>query len=193
MGCGKKAVLPQEKCVKITTKNNKKVSPKPDFLRVATVYATALIKPDAKGVFVSSDSDRYSAIFKTITPGLVSTNETEETSLKYDIVFITDDKLNVLKGANKVTKGGILANVFDASKFNAGEFKKFLESGPDLETCEYYLPTILDHMMKDGLEIKVLPTKALWKGVTYKEDIEELKEHIRKAIENGEYPENLWG
>ena len=26
-----------------------------------------------------------------------------------------------------------------------------------------------------------------------KEDVEELKEHIRKAIENGEYPENLWG
>jgi hypothetical protein len=25
MGCGKKAILPQEKCVKITTKNNKKV------------------------------------------------------------------------------------------------------------------------------------------------------------------------
>lgn len=114
----------------LTPKNNKKVSPKPDFLRVATVYATALIKPDAKGVFISSDSDRYSAIFKTITPGLVSTNETEETSLKYDIVFITDDKLDVLKGANKVAKGGILANVFDASKFNAGEFKKFLESFP---------------------------------------------------------------
>ena len=48
-------------------------------------------------------------------------------------------------------------------------------------------------MMKDGLEVKVLPTTALWKGVTYKEDVEELKEHIRKAIENGEYPENLWG
>lgn len=114
----------------LTPKNNKKVSPKPDFLRVATVYATALIKPDAKGVFISTDSDRYSAIFKTITPGLVSTNETEETSLKYDIVFITDDKLDVLKGANKVAKGGILANVFDASKFNAGEFKNFLESFP---------------------------------------------------------------
>ena len=54
------------------------------------------------------------------------------------------------------------------------DFREFLESGPDLSTCEYFLPTILDHMMKDGLEIKVLPTTSIWKGVTYKEDVEEL-------------------
>ena len=47
--------------------------------------------------------------------------------------------------------------------------------------------------VKDGLEIKVLPTTSIWKGVTYKEDVEELKAHIRECIENGEYPENLWG
>jgi NDP-sugar pyrophosphorylase family protein len=85
---------------------------------------------------------------------------------------------------------GLRKDIYD---YMEKDFRKFLESGPDLNTCEYYLPTILDHMMKDGLEIKVLPTTALWKGVTYKEDLEELKEHIRKAIENGEYPENLWG
>ena len=79
------------------------------------------------------------------------------------------------------------------AKEEAEDFKEFLESGPDLNTCEYFLPTILDHMMKDGLEVKVLPTTAVWKGVTYKEDVEELKAHIRECIENGEYPENLWG
>ena len=85
---------------------------------------------------------------------------------------------------------GLRKDIYD---YMENDFKKFLESGPDLNTCEYYLPTILDHMMKDGLEIKVLPTTAIWKGVTYKEDLEELKEHIRECIENGEYPENLWG
>ena len=85
---------------------------------------------------------------------------------------------------------GLRRDIYD---YMEKDFREFLESGPDLNTCEYFLPTILDHMMKDGLEIKVLPTTALWKGVTYKEDLEELKAHIRKAIENGEYPENLWG
>ena len=85
---------------------------------------------------------------------------------------------------------GLRKDIYD---YMEKDFKEFLGSGPDLNTCEYFLPTVLDHMMKEGLEIKVLPTKALWKGVTYKEDLEELKEHIRKAIENGEYPENLWG
>ena len=85
---------------------------------------------------------------------------------------------------------GLRKEIYD---YMENDFKEFLELGPDLNTCEYYLPNILDHMMKDGTDIKVLPTKAVWKGVTYKEDLEELKEHIRKAIENGEYPENLWG
>ena len=85
---------------------------------------------------------------------------------------------------------GLRRDIYD---YMEKDFREFLESGPDLNTCEYFLPTILDHMMKDGLEIKVLPTTALWKGVTYKEDLDELKAHIRKAIENGEYPENLWG
>ena len=47
--------------------------------------------------------------------------------------------------------------------------------------------------MKNGLDIKVLPTTSVWKGVTYKTDLDDLKEHILKEIEAGEYPENLWG
>lgn len=85
---------------------------------------------------------------------------------------------------------GLRKDIYD---YMEKDFREFLESGPDLTTCEYFLPTILDHMMKDGLEIKVLPTTSIWKGVTYKEDVEELKAHIRECIENGEYPENLWG
>ena len=73
------------------------------------------------------------------------------------------------------------------------DFKEFFKETQDFSTCEYYLPNILDNMMKEGLEIKVLPTTSIWKGVTYKTDLDDLKEHIKQAIEAGEYPNNLWG
>lgn len=73
------------------------------------------------------------------------------------------------------------------------DFKKFFAETEDLVTSEYYLPNILDGMMKEGLDIKVIPTTSVWKGVTYKTDLDDLKAHILKEIEAGEYPENLWG
>ena len=81
----------------------------------------------------------------------------------------------------------------DIYEFMEEDFKKFFEETEDFSTCEYYLPTILDKMMKNGLDIKVLPTTSVWKGVTYKTDLDDLKEHIKNEIEKGEYPENLWG
>lgn len=85
---------------------------------------------------------------------------------------------------------GLRRDIYD---YINDDIKEFFSTCEDLSTGEYYLPTILDNMMKEGLDIKVIPTTAVWKGVTYKSDLEELKEHIRKAIENGEYPEDLWG
>jgi bifunctional N-acetylglucosamine-1-phosphate-uridyltransferase/glucosamine-1-phosphate-acetyltransferase GlmU-like protein len=78
-------------------------------------------------------------------------------------------------------------------EFMEEDFKKFFAETEDLMTQEYYLPNILDSMMKEGLDIKVIPTTSVWKGVTYKTDLEDLKQHILKEIEAGEYPENLWG
>ena len=78
-------------------------------------------------------------------------------------------------------------------EFMEKDFKEFFKETQDFSTCEYYLPNILDNMMKEGLEIKVLPTTSIWKGVTYKTDLDDLKEHIKQAIEAGEYPNNLWG
>lgn len=85
---------------------------------------------------------------------------------------------------------GIRNGIYD---FMEEDFKKFFAETEDLETTEYYLPTILDSMMKEGLEIKVIPTTSVWKGVTYKTDLDDLKTHILNEIEKGEYPENLWG
>lgn len=60
-------------------------------------------------------------------------------------------------------------------------------------TDEFLLPEIIRTCLKNG-EIKMLAqtSKSKWLGITYKEDLEELKENINKLIKEGEYPEKLW-
>ena len=74
------------------------------------------------------------------------------------------------------------------------DIKNFFENNQDnLETCEYLLPEVLsDYSEKNNIGVKVIPTSAVWKGVTYASDLEELKEYIRELIDKGVYPENLY-
>ena len=63
----------------------------------------------------------------------------------------------------------------------------------DLSSCEYLLPEVLGDMLSKGLvNIKLIPTHAVWKGVTYREDLEDLKEYIKSEIDAGVYPEKLY-
>jgi hypothetical protein len=45
---------------------------------------------------------------------------------------------------------------------------------------------------KDNLKVRVVDTNAVWHGVTYKEDKQELVDYINSLIESGEYPSNLY-
>ena len=71
--------------------------------------------------------------------------------------------------------------------------KYFKKHANNLTTCEYLLPEVLGDMLsKNLIKIKLIPTHAVWKGVTYREDLEELKEYIKDEINNGVYPEKLY-
>ena len=68
----------------------------------------------------------------------------------------------------------------------------FIENKDDLEKCEYLIPTmVFDKIEHDGTKVKVVDTTAVWHGVTYKEDKEDLVKAIKELIDNGEYPEKL--
>lgn len=59
---------------------------------------------------------------------------------------------------------------------------------------EYLLPTIIDVCIKEGrAKVKVLRTEDKWFGVTYKEDKESVVSSIRSLIDEGKYPQNLYG
>jgi len=79
----------------------------------------------------------------------------------------------------------------------AAGFPGFLKEniGTDRELkCEYLLPTIVGELLtKQKTLIDVLPIHDKWFGVTYQEDVPSVKASFRKLIEDGQYPEKLWG
>ena len=50
----------------------------------------------------------------------------------------------------------------------------------------------MERAVEEGKNVRVLDTNASWYGITYREDLEEVREAINKLIEEGEYPSNLW-
>lgn len=81
-------------------------------------------------------------------------------------------------------------NVFE---YLEKEFEKFIKENYQEETKEYVITDALSLGLAEGLfKIKLVPTKSVWYGVTYKEDAPILKEAIRKMVNERKYPENLW-
>ena len=72
-------------------------------------------------------------------------------------------------------------------------FEEFFKNNKNnLDKCEYLIPDMVFKKINEtGAKVKVIDTKAVWHGVTYKEDKESLVESIRELINDGEYPEKL--
>ena len=76
-----------------------------------------------------------------------------------------------------------------------GRFKTFLDENLPVNPvkCEYYLPSVANAQIKEGLgTIRVLTTEDKWHGVTYAEDLADVKAAMAELKENGLYPEKLW-
>ncbi len=73
------------------------------------------------------------------------------------------------------------------------EFDEFLSKNIDDIKSEFLMPKVADLFIKKGMGvIEVVPTDAVWFGVTYKEDAPLVKEKVMELVKNGEYPDNLW-
>lgn len=68
----------------------------------------------------------------------------------------------------------------------------FLRGDGDPMKKEYALPTLIDQLMHtDGLQVEVLSTKAVWFGVTYREDKAYVAGELKKLHDAGLYPPAL--
>lgn len=78
-------------------------------------------------------------------------------------------------------------------KYLEDNFKRFLTKNIDNIKSEYLIPEVLAKGIKeDFCNVKVINTKAIWAGVTYKEDKENVVEFINNEINNKVYPNKLW-
>lgn len=98
----------------------------------------------------------------------------------------------------KVTKDTIVSmNMFLFTPYIfeilTNDIVDFFKNTKDLIKDEYLIPDVVFKNIKNNkITVKVLKTSSKWYGVTYKEDTDEVKESLRKLVENGEYPQKLW-
>ncbi|PWJ48353.1 nucleotidyltransferase family protein [Faecalicatena contorta] len=73
-------------------------------------------------------------------------------------------------------------------------FREFLGKVDESDLkAEYLLPTMIgDLLKKNKLDVKVLRSKDMWFGVTYKEDKDAVVSAVRGLIDAGVYPEKLF-
>ena len=108
------------------------------------------------------------------------------------LVYFEEDKIvpideNVQVSCNLF---GFTKEIFEDAK---EYFIEFLQDNTNLETGEFYLPTVARKSIEDKkADLKVLETSSKFFGMTYREDLEGLKHNIEKLIEEGIYPSNLW-
>ena len=74
------------------------------------------------------------------------------------------------------------------------DIKDFLNNNIDnIANIEYLLPNVLTDMIKKGIiKMRVVPTEEKWMGITYKEDLQSLKDYIKDLKKSGIYPDKLY-
>ncbi|MFI0429375.1 NDP-sugar synthase [Mariniflexile sp. HMF6888] len=78
-------------------------------------------------------------------------------------------------------------------EFGGKLFEEFLESNKENLKAEFYLPSIVNEILKSGkASVKVLRSDAKWFGVTYKEDKDIVQKAIEQLKDKGVYPKKLW-
>lgn len=78
----------------------------------------------------------------------------------------------------------------------AREFCLFLDRAlvEDPMKGEFYLPSVVTAQLNAGAaQVEVLISRDRWFGVTYAEDKKMVVQGLRALVEQGIYPENLWG
>lgn len=76
----------------------------------------------------------------------------------------------------------------DIFPFMENEFKLFLNEKINVPKSECYLPSVISKRIeKENMPVKVLKTAEKWYGVTYREDMDSVREAMSKFISEGLY------
>lgn len=73
------------------------------------------------------------------------------------------------------------------------EFNDFIHGYLD-DNSEFFLTDVIKKsLLNKEIKIKSELSTSSWLGITYKEDLDELKNSLKEMINKGIYPEDLWG
>ena len=140
----------------------------------------------------------------SVKRGILETENGKLTSLIESKIERNEDKKIIaepLSGADsfEVSEDALVSMnmlCFDPSLFPYIEKKMdafFKENESDLSSCEFLIPDVMNDANKEGYATTtILNTDAVWYGVTYKEDTENVRKSLKKLVEEGEYPNDLW-
>ena len=74
------------------------------------------------------------------------------------------------------------------------DFKGFLKKNAKNPKAELYIPYVVNNLIAAGkAKMTVLQPPDSWFGVTYQDDKPRVLKAIRELVDNGVYPEALWG
>ena len=102
------------------------------------------------------------------------------------------DPFNVI--SNSLVSMNMFCFTKDLFPYLEEKFVEFFEKNKnDLSKCEFLIPDVVFAAIKEKYAtVKVVPTKAVWHGVTYREDKEDLVNAINELLKEKEYPKKLW-
>ena len=77
----------------------------------------------------------------------------------------------------------------------AERFPRFLAGiGANPLKAEFFLPSVVNELLAEGkVRVKVIPTAEKWFGVTNRQDRAYVQEALQRLVQQGIYPQNLWG
>lgn len=110
----------------------------------------------------------------------------EITKINADMEYEEDGKTIKLSSDTPVSMNlwALTPEIFDELEI---QYKEFLEK-EDLSKAEFFIPTVIGNMADKGkATVKVYLNKDKWYGITYREDLGELKDAVSGYIEEGLY------
>ena len=126
------------------------------------------------------------------------TGVTERTRIEKrgeDAAFTEDGETFVpLSGSSTVSMNFWGYSPMFLRELEAG-FPRFLDENlkKNPVKCEYFLPTVTNSLIEQGkARVRVLHTDETWYGVTYREDLEIVKEALARMHREGLYPDHLF-
>ncbi len=86
---------------------------------------------------------------------------------------------------------GLAPDIFECFEM---DFVAFLNSEHDPLKGEFYLPSVINHLMETAEgQFRVLETPDQWIGVTHREDTAAVRKRFAQFVKSGLYASPLWG